>query len=158
MTGDVLFNHTREGVPRPSYVVQDMGYKTPCWIWLGGRNKWGYGKIKRDGRTQATHRLFYRAFVDPDLPNSQAGSDGLDHLCRVRHCINPEHLELVSCAENIRRGYRGKLSLEQVAEIRQRALAGENQHTLARIFGIGQAQISRIKCGLRWSTAPTRAM
>lgn len=146
-----LKNHNR--LPGfPSYLVEDRGHETPCWIWQGTLNKWGYAKLKRDGVTQGAHRLFYSAYVRMLAP-SNAGSDGLDHLCKVRKCVNPEHLELVSCCENIRRGKVAKLSLEQVAAIRARAISGENQKKIAADFGIRQSQVSRIKLGLRWFNA-----
>lgn len=74
-----------------------------CWIYPT-LNENGYGVIGRGGRngpTMRTHRLTYEQFVGP-IP------DGLeiDHLCRVRSCCNPEHLEAVTRTENIRRGLR----------------------------------------------------
>lgn len=135
-----------------SYTIEDRGYETPCWIWQSSLNKWGYAKLKRDGVTQGGHRLFYSAYIRMLAP-SHAGSDGLDHLCKVRRCVNPQHLELVTCVENIHRGKVTKLSPEQVETIRLRVLTGENQHRIASDFGVAQSQISRIKCGVRWSTA-----
>ena len=150
-----LKNHNRlMGVP--SYLIEDRGYETPCWVWQRGLNKWGYAKIKRDGITQGAHRLFYSAYIRMLAP-SHAGSDGLDHLCEVRRCVNPAHLELTTCAENIRRGAVAKLFPAQVELIRNRALAGEDQKTIARCFGIRQSQVSRIKCGVRWSAASIKA-
>jgi hypothetical protein len=156
----LLCNHTvaRRAANTPSYRILRCGYKTPCWVWQGGLNKWGYAKIKRNGRTQGAHRLFYRAFVNPELLPSRAGSDGLDHLCRTRKCVNPAHLELTTCVENIRRGKVSKLSLDVVELIRSRALSGENQRVIAMEFGISQSHVSNLKHGLHWSTAPTRAM
>lgn len=157
-----LFNHgpnTREP-NTPSYLVQDMGYKTPCWVWQGGLNKWGYAKIKRGGKTQGGHRLFYRAYVGP-LADSQAGSDGLDHLCRVRRCVNPEHIEPVTCVENIRRGLVPTLTMEQALSISPRYLAGESQHQIARSLGVAQSCIHKILRGIRWRglvvSTPTRS-
>lgn len=76
-----------------------------CVIWLGPLNKNGYGKMitgyKSEGtrRTAWAHRLVYEYFVGP-IP---AGLD-LDHKCRVRCCVNPNHLEPVTRKENMRRG------------------------------------------------------
>jgi hypothetical protein len=148
----VIFNHTRN-LERPSYIIKDAGYKTPCWLWQGPKNVWGYGKIKRNRSTQGAHRLFYRAYVNPVLPKSRPGSNGLDHLCKIRHCVNPDHLRPMTCAENIRCGKTAKLSLGQVKQIRLRALSGENQRLIASHFKITQSQVSRIKLGMRWSTS-----
>lgn len=70
-----------------------------CWLWTGYVKDNGYGSLTIDGRTQYAHRLVYAETVGP-IPE---GAE-LDHLCRVRHCVNPEHLEPVSKAENCYRG------------------------------------------------------
>jgi hypothetical protein len=66
-----------------------------CWIWSGAFNGGGYGCF---GRALA-HRYAYELCMGP-IPE---GLD-LDHLCRVRKCVNPAHLEPVTRAENVRRG------------------------------------------------------
>jgi hypothetical protein len=73
-----------------------------CWYWMAGLFRGGYGQF-RFGRNTRAHRVAYEALVG-EIP---AGLD-LDHLCRVRHCVNPEHLEPVTRKENIRRGETGK--------------------------------------------------
>jgi hypothetical protein len=71
-----------------------------CWLWTGGTSS-GYGRILRSGQRSMVyaHRWSYEFHVGP-IP------DGLviDHLCRVRHCVNPDHLEPVTWRENIDRG------------------------------------------------------
>jgi hypothetical protein len=72
-----------------------------CWRWQASKLPTGYGRISIAGgrpRVQAAHRVAYEVFVGP-IP------DGLeiDHLCRVRDCINPQHLEPVTFLENQRR-------------------------------------------------------
>jgi len=76
--------------------------ETGCWRWPGWNNGLGYGKIQvggRKGRGLYVHRIAYELFVGP-IPE---GMD-LDHLCRVRDCARPDHLEPVTRSENIRRG------------------------------------------------------
>ena len=76
-----------------------------CWIWQGARfRSGGYGAVTIRRRTQRVHRLLYEALIGP-IP---AGFE-LDHLCRRPECANPNHLEPVTHAENIRRGLRGRL-------------------------------------------------
>jgi hypothetical protein len=71
---------------------------TGCWIWQGTPAKTGYGRMSVGDRLQYVHRLSYEQHVGP-VP------DGLtiDHLCRVRLCCNPEHLEPATREENTRR-------------------------------------------------------
>ena len=82
-----------------------------CWLWLGADNGNGYGVIglgrDSDGIALA-HRVAYELFRGP-IP------DGFepDHTCRVRCCINPWHLEIVTHAENVRRGLAGKYQCER---------------------------------------------
>ena len=73
-----------------------------CWLWTGMLNGNGYGLKRRGGRGtghHVVHRFAFQALVGP-VP---ADLD-LDHLCRVRCCCNPAHLEPVSRRENILRG------------------------------------------------------
>lgn len=70
---------------------------TLCWEWTGAHNASGYGIACLNGRTWQAHRLLYMLVVG-HLPTM-----ALDHLCRNRLCVNPEHLEPVSNAENTRR-------------------------------------------------------
>ncbi len=70
-----------------------------CWLWIGAQLSDGYGQIQQDGKRIRSHRAAYEALVGP-IP---AGLD-LDHLCRVRCCVNPAHLEPVTERENTLRG------------------------------------------------------
>lgn len=71
-----------------------------CWLWRASTTGWsGYGKFWADGRFALAHRQSYEALVGA-VP---AGLE-LDHLCRVRRCVNPAHLEPVTHAVNVQRG------------------------------------------------------
>lgn len=74
-----------------------------CLRWKGSRNWGGYGQISVGGRQQRVHRVAYELAKGP-IPEGLE----IDHLCRVRDCINPDHLEAVTHQENIRRVYERK--------------------------------------------------
>lgn len=72
-----------------------------CWNWTASRNANGYGRLHfgASGKMQLAHRLAYELLVGP-IPDGLV----LDHLCRNRSCINPDHLEPVTDRVNILRG------------------------------------------------------
>ncbi len=74
-----------------------------CWEWDGATNC-GYGLFRVGGRSVRAHRWAYEALVGPVDTGLQ-----LDHLCRNRRCVNPDHLEPVTPAENTRRAQLARL-------------------------------------------------
>ena len=70
-----------------------------CWVWTGYTDRDGYGAGRLRGNTEMAHRAVWEELVGP-IP------DGLtiDHLCRNKACVNPDHLEPVTVGENRRRG------------------------------------------------------
>jgi hypothetical protein len=70
-----------------------------CWIWTGCLSKSGYGKFGVGLSVRPAHRVSYEIHVG-QIPIGLH----IDHLCRVTQCVNPYHLEPVTCAENVRRG------------------------------------------------------
>lgn len=71
-----------------------------CWIYTGQHDRYGYGKHRSAGGVwHLPHRVAYIALVG-DVPDGLV----LDHLCRVRDCCNPHHLEPVTNRENLLRG------------------------------------------------------
>jgi hypothetical protein len=75
-----------------------------CVLWPGPLFPSGYGRIRVGGRSTNAHRVIYEMTsggpVPPDLY--------MDHLCRVRPCVNPDHLEPVTPGENTYRGFEVK--------------------------------------------------
>ena len=87
-----------------------------CWLWLGHLNNEGYGQFvvgsKLDGsrRFYLAHRMAHMLYVG-EIPSYLE----LDHLCRVRSCVNPDHLEAVSRSVNVRRGISAQRRRERAA-------------------------------------------
>ena len=85
----------------PAYNAQDIfgmsQISERCWTWMGSMYQNGYGKIGRRG--YMVHRIAYE-LTKGKVPRNMC----LDHLCKNRACINPDHLEIVSLVENVMRG------------------------------------------------------
>jgi hypothetical protein len=77
---------------------------TGCWNWTGGIDSHGYSVASRSGKTVSGHRLSYELHVG-QIPDDRE----LDHLCRNRRCVNPQHLEAVDRRTNILRGTTPKV-------------------------------------------------
>ena len=84
------------GVP---YLEQDMGYRTACWVWQRARTRTGYGQAFDGRMMRPAHRVYYER-EHGEVPRGLV----LDHLCRIRACVNPAHLEPVTHRENVLRG------------------------------------------------------
>lgn len=84
----------RDG-PVPDYAPH-LG---PCWLWTASIRPNGYGQFKGEDRVLSSHIW---AYVDANGPVPEGLE--LDHLCRVRHCVRPSHLEAVTGRENRMRG------------------------------------------------------
>jgi hypothetical protein len=70
-----------------------------CWIWQGAITAGGYAEARFDGGVRLVHRVLYEALVRP-LKQGET----IDHLCRVRHCVNPGHMDPVPIRTNVLRG------------------------------------------------------
>lgn len=103
-----------------------------CWEWVGALDSCGYGMVRNNLKSRKAHRVSYEWLVGP-VP------DGLeiDHLCRNRACVRPDHLEAVTHLENMSRGDAGKY-----LAVRERCNAGhpfDKENTYIRADGGGRA-------------------
>lgn len=122
----------------PDYAVDP---DTGCWVWLKNRDRDGYGLCAH--RVPRTAHRWYWVQRNGPVPDGLE----LDHLCRNRLCVNPEHLEAVTHGENQRRAPFTKLDWEKVRAIRE---SSEPQKVLAERYGCSAVNISLIKNGKAW--------
>jgi hypothetical protein len=126
-----------------------------CWLWTGGMlGNRRYGVMTYNGRRMVAHRAIY-------MQHKGAIPDGLvlDHLCRVTCCVNPDHLEPVTQAENNRRGISNLiLGAKNLAKDRcKRGHLFTNRHFTKD--GKRYCPTCRYACTVRWRRAsgmPTR--
>lgn len=121
---------------------------TGCWIWKKRLNIGGYAICTATkGLSQVVHKTIFMLFFGEVLKGKQ-----LDHLCRNRKCVNPFHLEVVSTAENVRRGLSTKLNKKIINNIFLLSKQGKKQVEIAKMFKLNQSHISRILNKKRWET------
>ena len=144
---------------------------TPCWIWTGGVDKSGYGRIhvkrhceKASGRNFFVHRLSYmihRGYIEPE--------EFILHQCHVRLCCNPEHFKLGDHNDNMddlsRSGrvagvnnHRSKLTEDNVYEILELYYEGDIDNVLWSIpelgeeFSVSKGTVTDAIYGRTWAT------
>ena len=144
---NLLSNYRRDGLAVP-FIIEDRGYETPCWIWQRRIQVRGYAEfsVTRDS-SGLVHRYAYKVYIGP-IP------DGLqiDHLCKVKCCVNPAHLEPTTNAINCRRSKKTVLTWEIVDKIRQtRADTGLSYEKIGKMFDISRWHCWQICAGKRWS-------
>lgn len=127
------------------YVIEDRGYETPCHIWQLAISQWGYGLEAQGYAQKAAHVAAWERQYGK-VPDGYQ----LDHLCRQRSCINPDHLEPVIPAVNIQRGDKARLTPEDVRSIRRLLDKGLTQKAIAPMFGVCRGTIGAIARGKTW--------
>jgi hypothetical protein len=125
----------------PEYIVDDL---TGCWIWqLCVHHKWGYGHKGDKGKVRSAHVVYWERIHGP-VPKGME----LDHLCRRVQCVNPDHLEPVTKAENVRRSPRCILTADNVREIR--SMPDADRRVIALRFGVSVGTIKKVRSRESW--------
>jgi hypothetical protein len=124
------------------YIKQANG----CWMWTGSIEN-GYARIGS--------KLAYRVMYERAHGAVPYGLE-LDHTCRVRACVNPDHLEPVTKAENIRRGALVKFSADTVRGVRKAIEQGYSNVAISRLYGMSTSHVSRIRHNKAWAETSTR--
>ncbi len=133
---------------KPLFHYESTGYLTPCWIW-DRTLVHGYGQTRIVGADGLKNVAIYAHVWLWNMVNEPV-PDGLqlDHLCKIRKCCRPDHLEIVTNAENVRRSSKAKLTYAAVAEIRTNMKSGLDY---AAQFSVSPQAISHVKRGKTWT-------
>jgi len=126
----------------PLYLENEDG----CWVWQRSLYHNGYGYFWNGKSKSAAHRHFYEHYKGPIPDDLQ-----LDHKCRNRACVNPDHLEPVTGIENTRRGKACKLNPERVVELRRMFKGGVSPGFIAERFGITKSYVYQVGNGRGWA-------
>ena len=118
-----------------------------CWLWIGGVNNNGYGRMIFRGKQRTAHSIMY------ELENGPAPKDGcILRSCGNKLCVMPDHLVLDSRKTHfVRHGPErpnAKLTIDQVIEIR--SIDGVRNTEIAKIYGVSDSCIHAIKNHVNW--------
>lgn len=117
---------------RSEFTRSDNG----CWNWNGAKNHKGYGRKFFSGKNKYAHRVYFQ-IMRGSIPKGFQ----LDHLCRNRSCVNPDHLEIVTNETNYLRGNGYKYTHEELKEFYSRWKNGETQKCIAKTLNLTQTTV-----------------
>ena len=137
------------------WTVTDSG----CWEWSGGRSLKGYGGVWNGFKVESTHRVAYRVWVG-EIPEGYV----VRHKCDNPPCINPDHLEVGTHADNSRdmvdrkrnmsgaNHHNAKLFEQDVLDIRREYAKGVlTQRMLGDVYGVSPSTVGEIIRKEIWS-------
>jgi hypothetical protein len=98
-------SHKENAIVNNLEKAYEVDVRTGCWIWKRSLTAKGYGKLFVNGKSVTAHKYIYELHKG-SVPDGLV----LDHLCRNRNCVNPDHLEPVTQKENVLRGERMRVN------------------------------------------------
>ena len=118
-----------------------------CWLWTAATSR-GYGRFVMQGSLRLAHRVAWRIVRGSDPSADMV----LDHVCRVRSCVNPDHLREVTMAENVRVGAKAKLSDSSAGSLRREYAAGDvTFRELGERYGVSTSTAGYAATGRTWA-------
>jgi len=115
-----------------------------CFIWTGQEERGGYGMVWFEGKKRLVHRVVWQL----ERGAIEAGKS-LDHLCRVRGCVNPNHLEPVDTRTNILRG-SGRASVNSRKTMCQKGHPFTKENTYVTAKGERVCRICGRSAFMKW--------
>lgn len=116
-----------------------------CWLWGGYVQNAGYGSFNTFKRPLLAHRFSYEYFIEKIKPKMT-----IDHLCKNKLCVNPNHLEEVTRQENIKRA--GLLGFALKESLKTHCPKGHSYVLHARRFANGNHKDGTVKYSKRCLT------
>lgn len=138
---------------RPLFELEHRGfapqsYSSACWIWKRAVSN-GYARAGINYKLVYVHRHYYE-MVNGPIPKGLH----IDHLCRQPLCVRPDHLEPVTCKENLRRGKGTLLTSRLVQQIRERRAAGERTCDIIKDFDNNRQLVDNVIYRKTWKDLP----
>jgi hypothetical protein len=139
-----------------------------CRLWIGARDRRGYGRMRRFERMHSPHRVA----LEGKLGRKLKGWEDACHTCDYPQCVEPEHLFAGSRSENMQDANRkgrakppgsvlrgaanpaAKMTAEKVLDVRARAATGERVKDIADSYGVSRRAVQMIVDRVTWAHVP----
>ena len=137
-----LSGHVKNCGHKPRYIIDK---KTGCWVWQWHLSHNDYApRINVNGRCVSAYRYYY----EQKYGKVQDGLQ-IDHKCRNPSCVNPDHMEPVTPAENVRRGKNAKINVGIAGEVKK-LLKTMSRMEVSRKTGVPYGIVYHISRGVSW--------